>query len=67
VTATPATTVTSDELVSVALERLEWAAKGLDKPLTVARIHAIRGHIAAATLALLTEPVRPTRETPDGR
>ena len=50
---------TRDELVTTALDRLYYADKGLDKPLTVARIHAIRGHIAAARAALLTPPIRP--------
>jgi hypothetical protein len=50
---------TADELITAALDRLYYADKGLDKPLTIARIHAIRGHIAAARAALLTPPVRP--------
>jgi len=48
-----------DELVTTALDRLYDADKSLDKPLTVARIHVIRGHIAAARAALLTKPLRP--------
>jgi hypothetical protein len=50
---------TADEIVITALERLDWAAKHLEKPLTVARVHVIKGHIAAARAALLTPPVRP--------
>jgi hypothetical protein len=48
-----------DELVTTALERLYDADKALNQPLTVARIHVIRGHIAAARAALLTKPLRP--------
>jgi len=43
------------------VDRLYYADKGLDKPLTVARIHVIRGHIAAARAALLTKPLRPEK------
>jgi hypothetical protein len=50
---------TRDELVTTALDRLYYADKALNQPLTVARIHVIRGHIAAARAALLTKPLRP--------
>jgi hypothetical protein len=50
---------TADELVTTALDRLYYAAKGLRRPLTVAQIHVVEGHIAAAIAALLTPPVRP--------
>jgi len=50
---------TRDELVTAALDRLYYAAKGLERPLTVAQLHVVRGHIAAARAALLTPPVRP--------
>jgi hypothetical protein len=56
---TVVTMPTQDELVRTALERLYYATKGLDKPLTVAQIHVIKGHHAAIRAALLTPPLRP--------
>jgi hypothetical protein len=55
---------TRDELVTRALDRLYYADKGLNRPLTVAQLHVIRGHIAAARAALLTPPCRPEEIQP---
>jgi hypothetical protein len=64
-TATAAVEVPArDELVRDAVDHLYHAAKGLRRPLTVAQIHVIEGHITAAVLALLTPPCRPEEIQP---
>lgn len=50
---------TTDELVVLALARLEKALEGLDKPMTSARRHVIRNDLTVAKIALLTPPLRP--------
>lgn len=50
---------TTDELVVLALERLEKALAGLDKPMTSTRKHLIRNDLTVAKIALLTPPLRP--------
>lgn len=50
---------TTDELVITALERLDKALEGLDKPMTSTRKHVIRNDLTVAKMALLTPPLRP--------
>jgi len=54
---------TADELATRALARLEKAVNELEKPLTVARVHVIKQHLAVVKLTLLTSPLRP-RQVP---
>lgn len=49
----------ADELVIVALARLDEALRQVDLPMTAARRHAIRNHITVAKVVLLTQPLRP--------
>ena len=56
----PATVLpTLDEAVLTLLEHLEWVDKGLDKPLTTTRIHALKQHVTVMRLTCLTPPLRP--------
>lgn len=50
---------TADELVAMALERLDKALVQLDKPMTSTRRHLIRNDLTVAKIALLTPPLRP--------
>jgi hypothetical protein len=50
---------TADELITTALARVDEALELLDKPLTCARVHALRQDLTVVKIALLTPPVRP--------
>jgi hypothetical protein len=50
---------TADELITTALARVDEALALLDKPLTCARVHALRQDLTVVKLTLLTPPVRP--------